>query len=93
MPRVELVYFTGCPNVEAARTHIRAALLSVHLPVVWREHDQSDVTTDDRWRQWPSPTVLVDGRDVTGATPSSGASCRASGAADVNSIVAALRRQ
>lgn len=98
MASVELLYFPGCPHLPAAREQLRRALVSVGLASSWSEHD---VTADDapaHVRGYGSPTVLVDGRDVTGALPGQGASCcvyadsEVAGVPPFAAIVAALRR-
>lgn len=88
---VELVYFTGCPNVEAARHAIRGALALEQLPLVWGEWDQHDPATPSRVRRYGSPTVLVGGRDVTGAAKGDAAACRADGIPAAETIRAAVR--
>ncbi|MGH8128585.1 MAG: thioredoxin family protein [Gammaproteobacteria bacterium] len=72
-PRVELVYFTGCPNVAAARGAIREAMTAEGLTAEWREWNRDDAATPDALRGYGSPTVLVDGHDVVPA--SSDANC------------------
>jgi mercuric ion transport protein len=92
-PRAELVYFTGCPNVDASRDALRAALAAARLPLVWQEWDQADATAPAYVDRYGSPTVLVDGRDVTGAGPApAGPTCCMRGAPDSRAIFAALMR-
>jgi hypothetical protein len=57
---VELLYFDGCPNVEATRRALESALEGVDIRMVLVE------TPDDaeRLRFLGSPTVRVDGRDI-----------------------------
>lgn len=90
---VELVFFQGCPHAGAARENVRAALSGAERPLQWREWDLDDPATP-RWAgEYPSPTVLVEGADVTGLGPQpggSGWSCRARGAPTVAEIAAAL---
>lgn len=74
-PRVELVYFTGCPHVNAARNALRSALEAEGLEVRWREWNRDDPHTPESLRRYGSPTVLVDGRDVVDA-PDGGSCCR-----------------
>ena len=89
---IELVYFTGCPHVDAARGAVRAALRTAGLPEAWREWNQSEAETPDRLRDYASPTVLVGGVDVTGAGPASGGPrCCAGGAPSAAEIGAAIR--
>lgn len=74
---IELVYFEGCPNADQARENLRAALKGE----AWKEWDLSSPDTPDRVRRHGSPTVLIGGRDVTGAPETAEAmSCRADGA-------------
>lgn len=74
-PRIELVYFPGCPNVEAARTAIREALVAASMPADWREWNRDDDATPEVLRRYGSPTVLVNGTDVAPAS-SDGTCCR-----------------
>ncbi len=86
---IELVYFDGCPNADEARANLRA------VPTVgsWREWNLSSPDTPEQFRRYGSPTVLVDGRDVTGeGTPSDAMACRADGAPSSEVILRALGR-
>jgi hypothetical protein len=88
---VELVYFTGCPHVEAARDNIRQALAEMGQTAVWLEWDLEDGDTPEPYRSYASPTVLVGGRDVTNAPGTDGAlSCSAGCAPPTSEIVRAL---
>lgn len=91
-PDVELVYFTGCPNVAYARENLRAALTRAGLPCQWREWDLEDGSTPRALRRHPSPTVLVDGRDVMGEGESSAMACRTGPVPSVASILDHLER-
>lgn len=62
--RVDLVYDRDCPNVERARSMIRRALVEVGAAVSWREWDREDAGTPAEFRNYGSPTVLVNGQDV-----------------------------
>lgn len=91
---IELVYFTGCPNVDRARDTLRDALRSAGLPEQWLEWNQSDSSSPDRVHGYPSPTILVAGRDVTDNLPPAAAkACRIAGLASAESIRAALFRE
>lgn len=84
---IELVYFDGCPNVNQARANLRAVLGEGS----WTEWNLSSADTPDRFRHYGSPTVLVDGRDVTGdAGETQGTACRADGAPSPEVIKEAL---
>lgn len=91
---VELVYFQGCPSVEAARAAIRDALGALGLPLSWQEWDLEDPHLPAQLQALPSPTVLVRGRDVLGDAPMAAArACRAAGAPTPDLVVAALERK
>ncbi len=84
---IDLVYFDGCPNAEAARANLRAVMADGS----WREWNLSSVDTPERFRRYGSPTVLVNGRDVTGDGGSTGAmACRADGAPSTDVLRGAL---
>lgn len=88
---VELVYFTGCPSTDAARDNIRSALHESGRPEQWVEWDLEDGATPERYRSYGSPTVLVDGTDVSGAQAvATGLSCSGDGAPSVGQIVRAF---
>lgn len=77
--RVDLVFDPACPNVERARGAIRAALLAVGAPVRWTEWDRGGESTPAALRAFGSPTILVNGADVSGADEAAKAdanSCR-----------------
>lgn len=86
---VDLVYFDGCPHVYEARNNLRDAMEGGS----WREWDLSSPETPERFRRYGSPSVLVGGRDVTGAgAKSEGMACRAAGAPSVKAIQQGLAR-
>lgn len=70
MSRVELIYDRTCPNVAAARVQIREAMSLAGLLPDWREWDRDGDDTPASLRPFGSPTILVDGRDVSGSTNS-----------------------
>lgn len=75
--KVELIYERTCPNVEAARTRLMQAFDGLHLPAKWLEWEVSRPETPEYARQYGSPTILVDGNDVSGElNHADGDSCR-----------------
>jgi hypothetical protein len=62
---VELRAVPDCPNVDATRDLLRACLAEAGLPL----------TVVERVGDYPSPSILVDGRDVTGGDPNGPAAC------------------
>jgi len=74
--RVELLYFPGCPNIAPARAQLQRVLIEAGLPAQWEEHDVSADDAPLHTRGYGSPTILVDGRDVSGGSPVEGSACR-----------------
>ncbi len=86
-PRIDLVYFEGCPNAVKARENLRSAIELVGAGVEWAEWDLMADGTPDLYRTHGSPTVLVNGKDVTGEGHGAVAmACRADGAPSVETI-------
>lgn len=74
--RVQLLYFPGCPNLDAARGALDRALSALGLLYRIEEVDVTDESTPEELRGWGSPTVLIDGTDVGGEIEPTGAVCR-----------------
>ena len=90
-PRIDLVYFDGCPNVSQARINLEEAIKAIGKQLTWSEWDLAEDSTPTKLRRFGSPTVLVDGSDVTGENVGASAmSCRADGAPSVASIAERL---
>ncbi len=96
--RIDLLTFSGCPHVEAARTQLRRALEEVRLPVEWNELDVRAATTPPELRGYGSPSILIDGVDVLGAAPADALACRyypgsdLPGAPPLEALVGALQQ-
>lgn len=91
MKQIELIYFEGCPNAAVARDRVGQALAAAGLKAELQEWEQSDPAAPARVRGYASPTVLVDGLDVTGVGPGVVASaCRTDGAPSADAIRRAL---
>lgn len=94
---VELLFFPGCPHIEAARGQLRRAFEALGVAPAWREVDVTAPEAPEAVRGYGSPTILVDGRDVTGAPPGDGRACRVYlgsdvvGAPPLSAVVEALR--
>jgi hypothetical protein len=74
-PRVQLLYFDGCPLAERARTVLEQALLRCGISG-YEEVDLLASATPEELRGWGSPTILIDGEDATGAAKGDDVGCR-----------------
>ncbi len=87
MPQIELVYFDGCPNASQARENLREAVEASSQALTWSEWNLMEESTPADFRRFGSPTVLVDGEDVTGESVGTAAmACRADGVPSVATI-------
>ena len=89
---VELIFDATCPHVEAARAQLREALGRAGRPAAWTEWDRAASDAPAHAQRYASPTVLVDGRDVSGGGTlvAGGSGCRVGGAPSAQVILAAL---
>lgn len=79
--RIDLIYFDACPHAEAARDNLNGALEALGLEADWTEWVQDRPEAPDWVRAFPSPTVLVNRRNVAGfAGAADGFTCAADGA-------------
>jgi|GEM_PF-1139275 len=97
--KIELLYFKGCPNISLARKSLNEAFAKADIPAQWDEVDLNEPNTPKELKGYGSPTILVDGKDVTGIAPSGESlSCRTyynakgeiTGAPDIEIIVKAI---
>ncbi len=96
---VELIYDVDCPNVLKARANLATALAAVGHEPSWSEWNRSATDSPSYVRGYGSPTVLVNGQDVSGESMRDSGSCcrlyrsgpsRFEGAPSVEQIAAAL---
>jgi hypothetical protein len=73
--RVQFLAFDGCPLAEAARKALDEAVAASGL-AGYEEIDILDPNTPEDIRGWGSPTILVNGDDVTGNAKGEGVGCR-----------------
>ena len=76
-PRVDLIFEATCPNVDLARSRLRSAFFAAAMWPRWNEWAEDGVDTPDEFRGLGSPTILVNGKDVSPSKqePAAG-SCR-----------------
>ena len=63
---IELIYFKGCPNVQAARNNIKAVIDALGVNCTVQEWNQNDDNAPDYAKKYGSPTILVNGEDIAG---------------------------
>ncbi len=97
---VELIYDADCPNAAAARALLGDAFAATGIPARWKEWERGSPESPGYAREYGSPTILVNGRDIAPATQVSGAgACRVyadtagrlSGVPTAQEVQAALR--
>ena len=96
--RVELLGFPDCPHLPAAREQLKRAFARLGREPNWAELDVTAADAPERVRGYGSPTILIDGVDISGQGPGDGQSCRwyagsdLEGAPALEVVVEALRR-
>jgi len=76
-PRVEFLWWSGCPSWERALGELREEMLALGLDPA--SIDRREVGSDadaERRRFRGSPTILIDGRDVSPTDDPVGLACR-----------------
>ncbi|MCO6414007.1 MAG: hypothetical protein J5I92_14795 [Thiogranum sp.] len=64
--QIELVYEKTCPNIEAARTQLLRACAEAGISPHWQEWEVSNPEAPAHAHGYGSPTILVNGNDVSG---------------------------
>ena len=73
--KVEVVCDPDCPNVPEARTQLLRAFAEVGISPSWIEWNHDSTAAPIYAHAFGSPTVLVNGQDVSQGTPTSGKAC------------------
>ena len=66
--RIELIYEHSCPNIQLAREQLTKAFQELTLKPEWLEWDIADDKAPDYVHGYGSPTILVNGKDVSAMT-------------------------
>lgn len=92
---IQFLAFSGCPLADPARENLKSALSRCGISS-FDEIDILDPNSADDLQGWGSPTILVNGVDVTGQPKGNSVSCRVydtpGGVPDVQSIVDCVER-
>ncbi len=94
-PKVQFLSFPGCPLATKARLELEKALAECRLGG-YEWVDVMAEETSEELKVWGSPTILVNGKDVTGNQGGDGVGCRLYGGdlgvPDAQTIVDFLER-
>ncbi len=74
--KIQFLSFEGCPLADAARDQLDQALNARGFNEKYEEIDIMDPDTTEDLRSWGSPTILVNGLDVTGFPKGDSVGCR-----------------
>ena len=96
---VEFLAFEACPLAPRALSHLERAIdqLSSRVNIEINHVDLMHPETSDAMKRWGSPTILLQGRDISGAQPGDANSCRIysgpDGVLSMHDIVKALIKE
>lgn len=77
MTKIQFLFFSGCPNVEKTKDRLNTILIESGLDIDSVEYiNTEDIDCPKELHLWPSPTILIDGKELEGRTHSQGAACR-----------------
>lgn len=74
--KIQLLYFPGCPRVDATRAALCDALASEKLDLPIEEIDVESPGAPEWARGWGSPTILIDGKEIYDQEASGAPACR-----------------
>ena len=74
--RIQLLTFAGCAHADAARELLARVLASSDAVHVVEDIDTGASGTPEHYREYGSPTILVDGEPIGGGEPIEGSCCR-----------------
>ena len=67
--RIEILGFEDCPNTPPLRANVQQAVTNLKLHATVEYIAQDKLAADDLRRGWPTPTVLVNGKDLFDMAP------------------------
>jgi hypothetical protein len=96
-PKIELLGFPDCPNTPELRDNLKSALDSMGNGWTFADTNQEALPEGDLRRGWPTPTILVNERDLFGmpapTAPSMGCRMYPGGVPDAETIARRLRSE
>jgi hypothetical protein len=94
-PKIELLGFPDCPNTPALRNNLKAALAAIGAGWTFTDTNQEQLAESDIRRGYPTPTILVNDRDLYGlpvpTAPSMGCRMYPGGVPDAGDIAGKLK--
>ena len=73
--KIELIYDRECPNVGDTRINLMRTLAATGWPPQWTEWNRSDPIAPDEIHRFGSPTILVDGVEISAREDANGGPC------------------
>lgn len=97
--KIELIYEKNCPNVDDTRKTLKEALTICGCSLHWIEWEQSDPKSPKYIKNYGSPTILINGKDIITNQISSSQCCRIyekdghlQGVPNVEKVIDAIRQ-
>jgi len=72
---IELIFDSDCPHVEKTRLRLRKALLGMGYEARWKEWERRAANQPGYVREFGSPTILINGKDIAFEVPAGEISC------------------
>jgi len=64
MTKIELIYDSSCPNVDAARANLKQALANLPFENDWTEWERAEQSAPAYVQRYGSPTILIHGSPI-----------------------------
>lgn len=77
-PRISFLYADGCPLAPRARINLVQAIQKLQscMMISFEEVDLLGARAPQQLKRWGSPTILINGKDMIGASQGDASSCR-----------------
>lgn len=74
--KIELIYDIDCPNVDLMNERLFEACNKIQEEVDYFEWDRANPESPEYVKEYGSPTVLINGKDLVKSDPAGSKSCR-----------------
>ncbi len=76
MSKIQFIYFEGCPKAAGQWANLLEATAKItELNLDIEKIDTADNGSDASFKQWGSPAILLDGKDITNYQPQDSDCC------------------